>query len=47
MIVEDFQKIIWNYDYHAEFVYVNMDLKIDSVVFHFNKRTELVSKKRV
>jgi|GEM_PF-4745470 hypothetical protein len=44
MIVEDFQKLIWNSDYRAEFVYVKMDLKIDSVVFYFNKRTRLSSK---
>jgi len=28
MIVEDFQKLIWNSDYRAEFAYVKMDLKM-------------------
>lgn len=46
MIVEDFEKLIWNSDYRAKFIYAKMDLKIDSAVFHFNKRAELFSKKR-
>lgn len=38
MNVEDFEKIIWKSDYRAEFVYVKMDLKIDSAVFYFYRR---------
>ncbi|WP_440614828.1 hypothetical protein [Bacillus subtilis] len=42
MNVEDFEKLIWNSDYHAEFVYAKMGLKIDSAVFYFNKRTGFI-----
>lgn len=33
MIVEDFEKFIWNSDYRVEFVYA----KMDSAISYFNK----------
>ena len=39
MIVEDFEKINGYLDYCAEFVYVEMDLKLIQQFFYFNKST--------